>query len=699
MDKIIHCDQTGFIKGRFIGENIRLVYDIMHYTEIIQVPGLLMLIDFEKAFDTVSWNFIQDALHFFNFGDSIKSWIYTFYNDIKSCVIQNGVVSDYFYPERGCRQGDPISPYLFLLCAEILGILIRNNKDIKGITIEGVEYKLSQYADDTTIFTDGSPSSLDGIIRILDYFATLSGLKINPSKTKMIWIGSKKFSKDVFHHSRWKFEWNNKTFNLLGVEFTINLSDMLEINYKYKVEEIKRIMKHWEKRNLTPFGRLTVIKTLLIPKLNHLICTIPNPSQSMINSLEKDFYNFLWKSKRHKIKKNVAIQDYEDGGLKMINYADFITALKSSWVRRLLHSNAKWKNLLEVQLGFKMELFWIYGIDFIEKTSENISNPFWSEVFQSWSAIYKVDKSKTPSHEPLWYNPKITVGGNSVLYKNYQNSQVIFINDLISEDGSFLSYDYIRNSLKVKTNFLEYTGLKKAISKNQEFTKNQLIKYASPFIPSTISIFFKNKKGCKDMYKTLVKSKLTNVTAISKWSNYGINFSKTDWKNIFILPFRTTTETKLQWLQLQIIHRIIPCNNFLFKIKVTDSPTCSFCKEDLETIEHLFADCHIVKELWSNIEEWISNKFDRHISFDRKSILFGKFGNQNIYKCDNLIILTIKQYIYTGKYLYQMKNCKLSVETLKNVLIEKIRIQKLLLLKNCRYDEYHRFWQTFYDKL
>ena len=54
MIKQIHCDQTGFIKGRFIGENIRLVYDIMHYTEIIQVPGLLMLIDFEKAFDTVS---------------------------------------------------------------------------------------------------------------------------------------------------------------------------------------------------------------------------------------------------------------------------------------------------------------------------------------------------------------------------------------------------------------------------------------------------------------------------------------------------------------------------------------------------------------------------------------------------------------------------------------------------------------------
>ena len=69
------------------------------------MPGLFMLIDFEKAFDTVSWNFIQDALHFFlNFGD----WIYTFYNDLKSCVISNGIASSYFYPERGCAKGELI---------------------------------------------------------------------------------------------------------------------------------------------------------------------------------------------------------------------------------------------------------------------------------------------------------------------------------------------------------------------------------------------------------------------------------------------------------------------------------------------------------------------------------------------------------------------------------------------------------------
>ena len=135
LDKIINRDQTGFLKGRFIGENIRLIYDLMNYTEVNQIPGLLMLIDFEKAFDSISWDFIFQTLDLFNFGNSIKDWIKTFYSGIKSCITQNGITTDYFFPQRGYRQGDPISPYLFLLCAEVLGILIRKNKDITGIIV------------------------------------------------------------------------------------------------------------------------------------------------------------------------------------------------------------------------------------------------------------------------------------------------------------------------------------------------------------------------------------------------------------------------------------------------------------------------------------------------------------------------------------------------------------------------------------
>ena len=98
--------------------------------------------------------------------------------------------SEFFPIGRGCRQGDPISPYLFLLCVEIMGILLRQNKNIKGIYIENKEYKLFQYADDTGILLDGSESSLRSTLNLLDQFSKYSGLTPNLEKTRCIWTGS-----------------------------------------------------------------------------------------------------------------------------------------------------------------------------------------------------------------------------------------------------------------------------------------------------------------------------------------------------------------------------------------------------------------------------------------------------------------------------------------------------------------------------
>ena len=128
-----------------------------------------MLIDFEKAFDSLSWNFIYECLNFLTLVNQFNNGQKVFYKNSSSSIIQNGIVSENFKPGRGCRQGDPISPYLFIICAEILGIFIRNNRDIKGIKINGEEYKILQYSDDMSLLTDGSPQSLDGILQTLDF--------------------------------------------------------------------------------------------------------------------------------------------------------------------------------------------------------------------------------------------------------------------------------------------------------------------------------------------------------------------------------------------------------------------------------------------------------------------------------------------------------------------------------------------------
>ena len=119
LPEIINNDQTGFLPGRYIGENIRLVLDMLEYTNTTNTPGLMFLADFEKAFDKLEWDFLFHTLKFFGFGQDFITWIKILYSDIMSCVLNNGHASEFFFLKRGLRQGCPLSPLLFLLCSEI----------------------------------------------------------------------------------------------------------------------------------------------------------------------------------------------------------------------------------------------------------------------------------------------------------------------------------------------------------------------------------------------------------------------------------------------------------------------------------------------------------------------------------------------------------------------------------------------------
>jgi len=119
----------------------------------------------------------------------------------------------------------------FILSAEMLSIKIRNNKNIKGITIDNIEYKLSQFVDDTSLLLDGSEQSLNKTLQELDNFYILSGLKLNCDKTKIVWIGSKKYSTHSIK-TRWKLDWDNSAFKILGLWFHVDLDRMVALNYK-----------------------------------------------------------------------------------------------------------------------------------------------------------------------------------------------------------------------------------------------------------------------------------------------------------------------------------------------------------------------------------------------------------------------------------------------------------------------------------
>ena len=150
---LIHPDQNGFIPGGNIFYSAHTIRDIMFYCNKENIDLILLALDYTKAFDSLEFSFVHETFRVFNFGDNFRRWIKVIFSGGKSCISNNGFLSATFSIERSTRQGDPISPLIFILALEVLFILIRANSNIKGIRVLKTEVKLTSYADDATYFT------------------------------------------------------------------------------------------------------------------------------------------------------------------------------------------------------------------------------------------------------------------------------------------------------------------------------------------------------------------------------------------------------------------------------------------------------------------------------------------------------------------------------------------------------------------
>ena len=143
-------NQTGYVKNRYIGENVRLLSDVIDYTKAKQTQGIALFLDLQEAFDSVEWEYLHKVLDVFNFKQDFKRWVKVFYTDISSCVTNNGFASPFFDLKRGVRQGCLLSGLLFVLGIELLNLAFQTNSNIKGIKVGDKEIKNILYADDDT---------------------------------------------------------------------------------------------------------------------------------------------------------------------------------------------------------------------------------------------------------------------------------------------------------------------------------------------------------------------------------------------------------------------------------------------------------------------------------------------------------------------------------------------------------------------
>lgn len=694
LDKLINKDQSGFISGRYIGDNTRLVYDLMQIVEDNNIPGLLLLIDFEKAFDSLSWSFMQKVLSAYNFGPSIIQWISTFYKNTQVAVNQCGNLSSFFNTERGCKQGDPISPYIFILCAEILAAKIRKNEKIKGIKINNRDFILSQYADDTTIILDGSEESLNETLYELEQYAKFSGLKINFSKTHVVWIGSKKYSTESIK-TKWKLNWGVNRFKLLGITFDTDLDKMLTLNFLDKISNIKIKINYWNRRNLTPLGKITVIKSLLLSSLNHLFLSLPNPNDKILKEIDELFYNFIWEG-TSRIKKTVLCQDYCNGGLRMININAFIAALKTTWLRKLITNNNQWIVILQSSLN--IQNIFNFGVSYItEKVFPKIKNKFWKDVFMSH---IQVSSKNNPTEiqqfqtNPIFFNDNIKIGNKTIYNKSCIENGIKYINDITKEDGNIYTYLELKRTYDVNINFLQYSGLVRSIQdwKKTLNLENIKTKVANPVLPFPVQVYLKSHKGTQDMYKILNENKDPPSGKISWGKKY--NFDEEEWKKIFREPFIITKDYTIQWFQTRINHKILATNTFLYKIKLTNNPKCTFCSQVDETIEHIFWECEYVNKFLMDVISWMGQQ-NLNVALNEKSFLFSLYNEKEINNVHKLVLMEIKYYIYYSK----CSKTDLNLTVLKYRLKLLYKTYKQAAVFEGKYDAFQTHWQNYHELL
>jgi len=132
LPSIINSDQTGFMEGRYIGCNVRMIEDIIEYAKEYKKGGALIMLDFEKAYDSLEWEFLQESLRFFNFGPSFRKWVTVLYNNSCTSLKNNNYHSDEFELSRGVRQGCPLSALLFTVAVETMAIQIRQNSRLRA---------------------------------------------------------------------------------------------------------------------------------------------------------------------------------------------------------------------------------------------------------------------------------------------------------------------------------------------------------------------------------------------------------------------------------------------------------------------------------------------------------------------------------------------------------------------------------------
>ena len=644
LPKIIHQDQSAFIKGRNISDNLLDLASILEYCDEKNMQSLLVSIDFMKAFDTASWKAFYETLRFFNFGENYIQMVEKLFLNTHSCTINNGTSSRWFKLERGFRQGDCYSPPAFITLIEILGLKIRQDDKIVGVKFGHVQKKHAQFAEDLWASLAAEQDSLDALLETIENYGNFSGLRINYDKTVIMRIGSLKDS-DAKLYTQRIITWSHKV-KILGIVFTANVQQTVNMNYDKIMHKINSIIQSWHSRGLTLLGKTLIVNTLIASQLVYLFLNTYCPKKEKVVEIEKEVKKFLWDQKRPLFKQELLQQDYSKGGIRLINMQSKHDSLKCKFAVQALGKNSTW--VIKAQETLPLPLMDILQCntdqtDILEFTDKQ-GRTIWQDIWVAWSQINfrsvdEINNYEQVIEQSLWFNSHI------VYYEDYHKKGIMYVKDMLNDQGKILSWRKFQTNFDIHTGFLNFFAIISAVPAVwKKCCENKNIN-GNEFNPLEF-LNAKRKQFANIAYWKLVNSIKTHDPGIIFWSQKIGTLTSEEWARLRIKVFKITPLTKLRYFQYRLLAGRLTTNSQRNKWDKSVSPFCTFCNaKENATIMHLLWDCITTKHIWKALTKYISNASQEQVKFTVQETLFSMYAGKH-HEVINTMILIGKQYLY-----------------------------------------------------
>ena len=618
---LISEEQTGFMKGRNISENLRRTLDVITYAKRSNTPGVIMSIDFAKCFDSLEFSSIYGALRYFNFGDNFVSWSRMFFTDFSIFTQNYGHISPSFLKGRGCNQGCNISPFYYLLCGEIMLRKIKQNKEIKGIKIDTLICLISQFADDTVLYLQYDLNVLNAVIDTFNQIEKQLGLTVSYEKTVLYRVGSLA-NTDAKLYTTKQFKWTNEAFPLLGIDISEDQELVTKTNFNKVILKMEETALLWEQRNLTWMGKVLVINTLMESLFVYKLTVLNNMTEEQIKRIEDCIKKFLWDGKKGRVRLSTLQKDKKSGGLRLFDIRSKQAALKIGWIWKS-ENNILFNHLLNLQWVLPTPIFphkWLLNIH--PKHAPLVLrhyDTFWYEVCLEWlkynfSIPQRYDEIL---HQYIWYNSLLMTGtgrGKSFLF----NAKCIEYNihkieDLYSlEEGRFYTFQEFCQKYGEIITWLEYTRVLNTIPK---LWKNILISsdicwdgaYSSQY--ETISA---RSKPTNYIYRSMINKSDELCVYYSRWNQEIPDFTTSVPFSLYLKSFKhlytITGTTKYRDFQYRLLLGKIPLQTHLYDWGLAGNNLCYHCKMEPETVEHFFLTCVEIQPIWTKFKKYLRNR-------------------------------------------------------------------------------------------